>query len=105
MYRFYIFLVLLTTFSLGWIFGFVNLLSPLSLVSAIAFLVFLSLKLATVLFFFFGLVFSERTRRVLQKLFGRRNKIHPGPQIAHEPPQIRIEEPTSAAVGDKLHPT
>jgi hypothetical protein len=103
MCRFYIFLVLLISFALGWIVGCVYLFSPLPLISAIAFFAFLSLKLVTVLIYFFGLVFSKTAREVLQKSFGQKNKVHPGPQIAHVSPQIRIEEPTSVAVGDIMH--
>ena len=98
MHRFYIFLVLLIAFTLGWIFGFVYLLSPLPLVSAIAFFAFLSLKLATVLLFVFGLVFSKKARGVFQKTFSQKNKVHPDPQLPHKPPQIRIKEPTSISV-------
>ena len=100
MARFYIFLVLLITFSLEWIVGCVYLFSPIPLASAIAFFAFLSLKLATVLLFFFGLVFSKTAREVLQKSFCQKNQVHPSPQITHKSPQIRIEEPTSVAVED-----
>ena len=105
MYRFYAFLMLLIAFTLGWIFGFVYLLSPLPLVSAVAFFAFLSLKLATVLLFVFGLVFSKKARGVFQKSFGRKNKVHPDPRMPLEPPQIRIEEPTSISVvvENKIH--
>ena len=51
MAHFFIFLVLLIAFSLGWIVGCVYLFSPIPLASAIAFFIFLSLKLATVLLF------------------------------------------------------
>ena len=100
MYRFYVFLVLLIAFTIGWIFGFVYMLSPVPLVSAVAFFTFLSLKLASVLSFFFGLVFSRKARQVLKKSlnFGLKNKVHPTGPLT--PPQIRIEEPTSIAVGD-----
>ena len=62
------FLVLLIAFSLRWIVGCVYLFSPIPLASAIAFSIFLSLKFATVLLFFFGLVFSKMAREVLPKL-------------------------------------
>ena len=103
MRRFYIFLVLLIAFTMGWIFGFMYLLSPSPLVSTIAFFAFLSLKLTTVLLFFFGLVFSKTTRDILQKSFGQKqkNKVHPSLQKPQELPQIKVEEPTSVAVGEK----
>lgn len=80
MARFFIFLVLLIAFLLGWIVGCVHLFSPIPLASAM-------------LLFFFGLVFSKMAREVYSPNYS---------QISTKLIRIRIEKPTSVAVEDNV---
>ena len=78
--RFYFFLALLLTFAVGWIFGFIYLLSPSPLISTIGLFVFFFLKIVGVLIFFFGLVFTKKLRQTLrQSCFSccRKNRVQP----------------------------
>ena len=77
-HQFYIFLVLVSTFAIGWTFDFIHLLSPSHLSSTIGFYAFFVVKFIGVLLFFFGLVFTNKLRETICKSFSRQKKrVHP----------------------------
>ena len=101
--RFYIFLVLLFTFALEWIFGFIYLLSPSQLIATVGFFAFLILKLVYVLLFFFGFVLTKRLREALHDLLfnsNPKNRVHPLslPEKEQISPDVTLAEPATSSI-------
>ena len=101
-HSFYFFMILVFTFALKWMFGFIYLLSPSLLTSTITFCVFLFLRLVGVLVFFFLFVFTKRLRHTFQQsviiFCHQRNRVRPLAQKMKQSSKTGAKPITSSAV-------